>query len=828
MVFGTEMFFVLSIVLCGRALADTIIIGSLEEFTTFSDNVSAGENYSGTTVILGNDIDFSSLNFEPVGRNSTSYFLGTFDGNGHVIRGIVKESSQQSARDYFGVFGYSLGATIRNLVVDASCKFELRMYDGQSSFYGSGIIGRCDAVQGPCVVDNCVSGAKVSFSGKSLGSDVNLGGISGCMSTSNFGAGVSNCVNFGTVSRFFNEQGGEEEEAFVGGIFGRVFNSVFVVVVKNCANYGIVERNGDNKQRFVSLGGIAGYGQGVTALNCLNSEKIRVVGNAESRVAGGIFGISSNSSTENCVNSGEAISNYGISGGILGDAWNFTTEIKHSFWTSNLGYGNETRGGSVEIVESSLIQLNESTLEELNSYSTSNRWNKWLFNQNQSNATINVGGVDLYSLMNELILLPEPEVDDAKRYSWFKEGYEEVYDPLIITSNATLYGGWSYIITFDDKLGTVATKYVKEGNTVQPPGVSPRTGYTFVGWSETDGGSVVSSDRFGNIISDKTFYACWTANTYTVIFDKNGGNTPSKTIMSVTYDSTYGTLATVTRTGYTFIGWFDNENEGRKIEATSKVNTTNDHILYAHWAPNNYSVTFDPNGGDELESPTKIVTYDEVYGDLPEPTRTGYTFIGWFDNENERRKIEATSKVSTTNDHTLYAHWAPNNYTVTFIFDNGAAPETRTLAYNESIIYPEEPQMPWFIFDGWDSTVEFMPAHNLTIGALWKANATASAYVEIVFSGKVAESEAMREISRFTDGNYSIVKFDYDSGSGSTVVIVKFVDQAQSEQFVRDVTKSGREVNIMVRFVQESGLSFSLSSTPLSFSKYLIILIYIC
>ena len=97
---------------------------SAEDLIKFSENVNSGTSYSGATVFLDADIDFSgglSEQFEPVGKDSIRkyYFQGTFDGQGHIISNLVVKSSSE----YIGLFGYSREATIRNVVMDFSCSF---------------------------------------------------------------------------------------------------------------------------------------------------------------------------------------------------------------------------------------------------------------------------------------------------------------------------------------------------------------------------------------------------------------------------------------------------------------------------------------------------------------------------------------------------------------------------------------------------------------------------------------------------------------------------------------------------------------------------------
>ena len=130
--------------------------------------------------------------------------------------------------------------------------------------------------------------------------------------------------------------------------------------------------------------------------------------------------------------------------------------------------------------------------------------------------------------------------------------------------------------------------------------------------------------------ADLTLYAQWTANTYTVTFDANGGGTPTPASKVVTFGSTYGTLATTSRTGYTFAGWFTAASGGTQVTSATIVSTASNHTLYAQWTANTYTVTFDANGGGTPVPTSKAVTFGSTYGTLATTSRTGYTFAGWF------------------------------------------------------------------------------------------------------------------------------------------------------------------------------------------------------
>ena len=157
-------------------------------------------------------------------------------------------------------------------------------------------------------------------------------------------------------------------------------------------------------------------------------------------------------------------------------------------------------------------------------------------------------------------------------------------------------------------------------------------------------------------VTTKTVTATWSAATFTVTFNSAGGSTPSPASKTVTYGQEYGTLPTVTRTGYTLAGWYTAETGGDLRTATDVVSITANTTLYAHWTPNTYTVTFNANGGT-TPTATKDVTYASAYGTLPTPTRTGYAFLGWFTDPDSGTQITAGTVVTITAAQTLYAHW---------------------------------------------------------------------------------------------------------------------------------------------------------------------------
>lgn len=235
-----------------------------------------------------------------------------------------------------------------------------------------------------------------------------------------------------------------------------------------------------------------------------------------------------------------------------------------------------------------------------------------------------------------------------------------------------------------------------------------RRGYTFAGWyTSASGGTLVTDSTTITTNGSHSLYAYWTANTYTVTFDPNGGSV-SQTSKAVTYGSTYGALPTPTRTGYTFNGWYTTANAGNsalvsaKIISDTTVSITAPQTLYASWSVNYYTVTFNPNGGNAIGTQSKSVRYGSVYGTLPIPARSGYTFDGWFTATTGGMRIAENDTVSITSTQPLYAHWTVIYYTATFDANGGSVePVTRSVAYNVEIGDLPTPVYGEYAFAGW-------------------------------------------------------------------------------------------------------------------------------
>ncbi len=160
--------------------------------------------------------------------------------------------------------------------------------------------------------------------------------------------------------------------------------------------------------------------------------------------------------------------------------------------------------------------------------------------------------------------------------------------------------------------------YGKENQAFTNNGFS-KTGYTLTGYSNTNGGSknyevtnAVTGEFIDKNYPSKTLYAVFTANTYKIAFNNNGG-TGSMDTITCTYDKDCTlTKNAFTKTGYTFAGWSktsDGEIEYTNNETVKNLVTSGNITLYAKWTANTYTITYNANGGTGTMNKTTCV-YD--------------------------------------------------------------------------------------------------------------------------------------------------------------------------------------------------------------------------
>jgi len=211
----------------------------------------------------------------------------------------------------------------------------------------------------------------------------------------------------------------------------------------------------------------------------------------------------------------------------------------------------------------------------------------------------------------------------------------------------------------------ISDQVVNHGACAAEVEARPDVGYHFEQWS--DGVSTALRTDCDNTQA-LSVIAGFDANSYILTFDGQGGTNPNPANKPVIYGETYGTLATTTRTGYIFSGWWTSVSGGKRILSTTPMTLLEDHAAYAHWTAREYAVYFDGQGGSVPNPPSKTVTYDQPYGPLPVASREGYDFAGWW--TTSAGGVQITPETIMTNiqfRHTLYAHWILKTATLTYL-----------------------------------------------------------------------------------------------------------------------------------------------------------------
>ena len=200
-----------------------------------------------------------------------------------------------------------------------------------------------------------------------------------------------------------------------------------------------------------------------------------------------------------------------------------------------------------------------------------------------------------------------------------------------------------------------------------------------------------------------TIKAKWSANSYTISFDTDGGT--SIPVITQAFGTTVTAPADPAKTGYTFVGW------DIKIPATMPASNI---TLTALWQVNSYKIFFDSDGGSACN--TLSFEYGQPLIGLPTPTRDGYIFAGWKD----------VPSTMPANDLTLTALWKVNSYKIFFDSDGGSSCDPVTFEFGAAIDSDSlpKPTRDGYTFAGWKEVPSTMPANDLTLTAMWEVNTT--------------------------------------------------------------------------------------------------------
>ena len=307
---------------------------------------------------------------------------------------------------------------------------------------------------------------------------------------------------------------------------------------------------------------------------------------------------------------------------------------------------------------------------------------------------------------NQLVK-PSAPAENPVRTGYTFGGYTGLNDATRVAGKRTFTAAWTvnqYDITYDID-GVTRSETYDYNAPINKPTAPTKTGYTFAGWSPAIPDNMPAEDI--------TVTATWEVNNYKVTWVFDNGDEDQ--VDNYDYNITIVKPADPTKTGYTFNGW------SPAVDATMPAN---DVTYTAQWTINQYTITFDTDGGSTVGAITQ--NYNTAVTAPADPTKTGYTFAGW---------EPAVPETMPANDMTVKAQWTINQYEIKFDGQGGTpALETVKADYNSNVDKPADPTRDGYTFKGWATTagvtdasqaVAFpvtMPLNGTTYYAIWETN----------------------------------------------------------------------------------------------------------
>ncbi len=301
---------------------------------------------------------------------------------------------------------------------------------------------------------------------------------------------------------------------------------------------------------------------------------------------------------------------------------------------------------------------------------------------------------------------------------WYKDEelqHEFDFVNTMIVKDYCLYARWeeesseenTFIVYFNSKDGSyVPNLYnVLFGSKIKKPSDPVRIGYTFLGWYKDTQGALTEEFNFeeDTITANTTLYARWERNKYTLSFVSNGGTQVEEQMVNA-MDYAVRPVSPK-REGYIFIGWYSDAELKHEFDF---VNTTilKDYTLYAKWelgseSEDRFKVYFNSKGGSAVPT-LENIAYGSKIEKPEDPVRDGYTFLGWYKDEQGDR-FDFT-KDTITEDITLFAKWTETplpTFIVTFEANGGSVIPAKEIQEGQTISSPNPPIREGYIFEGW-------------------------------------------------------------------------------------------------------------------------------
>ena len=691
-------------------------ISSETDMKQLATDVNGGNTYSEKYFQLTQDITLSD-EWTPIGGGMSSdgqsviTFLGTFDGNSKTISNLnINSATNLMIVGLFGSIGDVNNAgkgTVKNLHV--SGKIEVT---SNTILMAGGIVG----TNYGGTIENCYSDVEITVNNNLLG-QISAGGIV----SANFGGAIKNCYSTGNINAVTTNTG----IAYAGGIAGQNQNSA---KISNCYSTGDIYASAE----IVYAGGIVGQNVDngeISKCYALNNEIKTTTALPTQSHAGRVAGTNSNENLQD---------NFGWAGMKVNDK--VVDPVNGNKDTQGtLVYAKDVWNKSITNFDANIweLKIDDFPLMLLKNQATPDM-SKVAYLEPKVKLTYNVNGGQGSAPEEEKYVSGEPakiaSTDDLTKDNYNADGwytnpegtgtkYVQNEYLTIENSDVTLYVKWTntppatYKVKFMSNGVEVHNQTVIAGNYATNYETT-LTGHNFIGWF-----SEGESKKFNfetPVTSDITLTAKWAPITYKLQIDNEDGTNFGTYYLA--YDSEITNVG-APKIGYTFVGFIP-ELPGRM--------PANDLTVTAYWTINQYTITFNTNGGSVIPPITQ--DYNTDITAPANPTKNGYIFVGW-DKEipskmpAENLIINATWKVKSSSGGTTNT-----TYTVTFNANGGAGemfPQTFTSGKEKALnlnFFTKE----GYTFAGWATSADgdvvytdgetIKVSKSMTLYAVWESN----------------------------------------------------------------------------------------------------------
>ena len=640
--------------------ASTIYITTAQQLKQLADEVNAGDSKSGKTVLLMNDIDLSVYsNWSPIGTLNLNWsdvsrpFSGVFDGQNHTISNLTCTSVTNG---YAGLFG-NFDGTVQNLILrDAQITVE--------GLQAAAVV--CENYKGQVL--NCAM----------IGGSVKGKGVAGGVVCYNRGT-VENCYATGDVTSL---SGGRV--CYAGGVVGYNYTEG---TVQSCYAAGRVE---SEKHAGGAVGGNYGTVQNCVALGqsvSAQGHAHRVVGENSGGTLSGNYawsgvqvngqpvtdGLADNENGEDILVHNGLI--YGKNAQIF--AWpGFDTTV-WELRNDQTGKLPRIRGTNADPTLGLSAQSIMVTCDvELNGDAGVSGFR---YKVNDAANDTEYSGVFTVNLLDKLEI--EPTIRTGYAFAQWSDGKTDNPYTMAVPGAVSL--------TAQTQIETYTIDYELNGGALEAGKTNPatytletaafrleeptRTGYTFAGWTGSNGATPqtdvgIAQGSTGNLY----FEANWTANGYKILYTGVEGADVSTFPTKHVFGKDTA-IPNPTKTDYSFAGWKVNGSAAARDLTLSGTAYTADITLEATWTANEFTITYSGvEGADVSTFPTKHVFGKDTA--IPNPTKTGYGFVGWKVNGSAATRDLTLSGTAYTADIALEATWTKlTEPTPSVIMEGGTA-----------------------------------------------------------------------------------------------------------------------------------------------------------